>query len=159
MYGQQMFPSHPPASQYDVALGLIIAQIEYYLSVENLCKDMYLRRQMNSDGLVPLSVLANFNRVKALTNGDYNFFFEAASWAPSAQVIGDRIRPRIGWETWVLPVNDRLPGGLEELPRFQPIVQEEEQAPKFNAAAAVPFVPKSKSNSTSGSPANESSSN
>lgn len=44
----------------------VIAQIEYYFSIENLCKDIYLRKQMGSDGFVPLSLLANFNRIKSL---------------------------------------------------------------------------------------------
>lgn len=41
---------------------------EYYFSVENLCNDMFLRQQMNVDGYLPLSFIANFNRVRTLTN-------------------------------------------------------------------------------------------
>jgi hypothetical protein len=98
---------------------------------------------MNSRGLVPLNVLASFNRVKSLTNGDYNLFLEACRWAPSAEVIGDRIRPRVGWETWVLPPADRLPAGNDVA------TVETESIPKFNAAAAVPFVPKSEATNAS----------
>ena len=44
----------------------ILRQIEYYFGVENLCRDIYLRQQMDADGYVPLSVLTEFNRVKSL---------------------------------------------------------------------------------------------
>ncbi|ORX49291.1 hypothetical protein BCR36DRAFT_412811 [Piromyces finnis] len=41
-------------------------QIEYYFSVENLCKDMYMRQQMDKDGYVHLSTLLKFKRTKSL---------------------------------------------------------------------------------------------
>ncbi len=40
---------------------------EYYFSVENLCKDIYLRKHMDSKGFVYLSFIAEFNRIKQLT--------------------------------------------------------------------------------------------
>ncbi|OCK78937.1 hypothetical protein K432DRAFT_279072, partial [Lepidopterella palustris CBS 459.81] len=40
---------------------------EYYFSVDNLCKDMFLRKRMDSKGFVLLSVIAEFNRIKQLT--------------------------------------------------------------------------------------------
>lgn len=49
-------------------LAVIPACSEYYFSVENLCNDMFLRQQMNADGYLPLSFIANFNRVRTLTN-------------------------------------------------------------------------------------------
>jgi len=41
---------------------------EYYFSTENLEADIFLRQQMSKDGYVPLSLIANFNRVKSLCN-------------------------------------------------------------------------------------------
>ncbi|KNC80331.1 hypothetical protein SARC_07306 [Sphaeroforma arctica JP610] len=43
-------------------------QIEYYFSTENLCKDLFLRQQMDKNGYLPLSFIANFNRVRLMTN-------------------------------------------------------------------------------------------
>lgn len=40
---------------------------EYYFSVENLVRDVYIRKQMDAQGFVHLAILANFNRVRALT--------------------------------------------------------------------------------------------
>jgi hypothetical protein len=43
------------------------SQIEYYYSVENLCRDMFFRKQMSPQhGGVPLKVISAFNRVKNL---------------------------------------------------------------------------------------------
>ncbi|KAI7905594.1 uncharacterized protein BX663DRAFT_529753 [Cokeromyces recurvatus] len=81
----------------------IMQQIEYYFSIDNLCKDVYLRKQMDSNGFVDLSFIANFNRVKGLTT-DLNLIREALE---NSQVIevkgGDKIRKREGWETWLMP--------------------------------------------------------
>jgi len=43
-------------------------QIEYYFSVENLCKDIYMRQQMDKEGYVNLSTLLKFKRTKSLIN-------------------------------------------------------------------------------------------
>ncbi|KAI8998216.1 hypothetical protein BC832DRAFT_595056 [Gaertneriomyces semiglobifer] len=45
----------------------IRTQVEFYFSVENLCRDIYFRRQMDpTNGCVPIGLIAGFNRVKAL---------------------------------------------------------------------------------------------
>jgi len=40
---------------------------EYYFSIENLCKDIYLRHHMDLEGWVPISVIAGFQRIQALS--------------------------------------------------------------------------------------------
>jgi la-related protein 1 len=40
---------------------------EYYFSEENLQRDFFLRRRMDPDGLIPISLIASFHRVQALT--------------------------------------------------------------------------------------------
>nr|ABB47694.1 La domain containing protein [Oryza sativa Japonica Group] len=45
-------------------------QIEYYFSENNLCSDVYLKGWMNQQGWVPLTLVAGFPRVQALTT-DY----------------------------------------------------------------------------------------
>merc|ERR1712129_613639 len=39
-------------------------QLEFYFSTENLCKDLFLRQQMDDDGWVSLQLISTFNRVK-----------------------------------------------------------------------------------------------
>ena len=46
---------------------LIISFSEYYFSDDNLQKDFFLRNQMDDEGFVPISVIAGFNRLQALT--------------------------------------------------------------------------------------------
>ncbi|CEF66164.1 La-related protein CG11505 [Strongyloides ratti] len=43
-------------------------QLEYYFSRENLATDKYLKGQMDSEGYVPIKIIANFRKVSALTN-------------------------------------------------------------------------------------------
>uniref|UniRef100_A0A0E0BAY1 HTH La-type RNA-binding domain-containing protein n=1 Tax=Oryza glumipatula TaxID=40148 RepID=A0A0E0BAY1_9ORYZ len=45
-------------------------QIEYYFSENNLCSDVHLKGWMNQQGWVPLTLVAGFPRVQALTT-DY----------------------------------------------------------------------------------------
>ena len=40
---------------------------EYYFSVDNLERDFFLRRKMDSDGFLPITLIASFHRVQALT--------------------------------------------------------------------------------------------
>ena len=43
-------------------------QIEYYLSLDNLVRDLFLRAKMDSDGWIPLVIIAGFNRVRVMTS-------------------------------------------------------------------------------------------
>lgn len=47
-------------------------QIDYYFSLDNLIKDIFLRKNMNADGWVPLSLILNFKRVKIIISGLQN---------------------------------------------------------------------------------------
>lgn len=42
-------------------------QIEYYFSPENLARDFFLRRKMSPEGTIPVTLIASFHRVRALT--------------------------------------------------------------------------------------------
>ncbi|KAF0497666.1 La-related protein 1 [Gigaspora margarita] len=80
----------------------ILQQIEYYFSIDNLCKDIYLRNNMDSEGYVPIVLLAGFNRVKALTM-DMDLVREALLSSYIVEVNEDKVRKRDGWESWLLP--------------------------------------------------------
>merc|ERR1719201_3003399 len=66
-------------------------QVEFYLSKDNLLRDTFLRAQMDSDGFVPLAVIANFNRMKAITN-DISVIKTALSESSVVEVQDDRVR-------------------------------------------------------------------
>ncbi|KAF7724762.1 La ribonucleoprotein domain member 1 [Apophysomyces ossiformis] len=80
----------------------ILQQIEYYFSIDNLCKDLFLRGQMDAQGYVDLKLLANFNRVKGLTT-DMSLILEALQQSELLELSNGKIRRKEGWETWVLP--------------------------------------------------------
>ncbi|KAI8052590.1 uncharacterized protein B0P05DRAFT_591761 [Gilbertella persicaria] len=80
----------------------IMQQIEYYFSIDNLCKDLYLRQQMDSNGFVDLNFIANFNRVKGLST-DINLIREALENSQLLELKHDKIRKREGWEPWLMP--------------------------------------------------------
>ncbi|CAJ0640168.1 8111_t:CDS:2 [Entrophospora sp. SA101] len=75
---------------------------EYYFSIENLCKDIYLRNNMDSEGYVDISLLAGFNRVKALTLEE-EIIREALLNSHIVEVKGDKVRKRDEWGFWLLP--------------------------------------------------------
>jgi hypothetical protein len=47
-------------------------QIEFYFSVDNLCKDVYLRSNMNADGWIPLELIKQFPRVRKFKASEKN---------------------------------------------------------------------------------------
>jgi la-related protein 1 len=84
---------------------------EYYFSVDNLCKDVFLRKNMDSQGFVLLSFIANFNRVKQLTT-DIELIKHVCHHSSNIEYkIGndgqDRLRKATDWENWVLPLKSR----------------------------------------------------
>ena len=84
---------------------------EYYFSVDNLLKDMYLRRHMDSQGFVSLDFIAAFNRIKQLTT-DIELLKLVCQQSSHVQYRTgedgrDRLRRCEGWEQWVLSMADR----------------------------------------------------
>ena len=91
---------------------------------------MFLRKHMDSQGFVFLTVLVKFNRIQQLTQD-----MELIRWAcvhstnidirTSADGL-DRLRKRDGWEQWVLIMEERDPSAQNdgpshvEIPRIQP---------------------------------------
>ncbi|KAK8055293.1 La domain family [Apiospora rasikravindrae] len=100
------YPSEPGS-----LLDLVMTQLEYYFSVDNLCKDTWLREHMDSQGYVKLDLIRDFKRIKRSTQ-DINLLRFACEQAHGIEyVIGDdqqeRIRRKANWEDWVLPVQRR----------------------------------------------------
>jgi len=103
-----------PFSQFVDPFGLsslVRSQLEYYFSIDNLIKDVYLRSHMDSKGFVLLSFIAQFNRLKQLTT-DIELIKLAIQQSNEIEhKMGsdgkDRLRKREDWEKWVLPMNER----------------------------------------------------
>ena len=135
---------------------------EYYFSLDNLVKDMYLRKHMDSQGFVTLAIIADFNRIKALTQDiDLLKFICQQShnieWRLGADGK-DRLRKREGWEKWVLELSQRDPGAqndgpgehqYQNLPQPQLFEQQPVSMPNRHASLP-PMSPQSASASLNG---------
>ncbi|ORY78138.1 hypothetical protein BCR37DRAFT_394648 [Protomyces lactucae-debilis] len=114
MIGPGMLGMPPMMMDPMMARPLVQQQLEYYFSIENLCKDLFLRKHMDDQGFVALPILARFNRVRSITL-DYGLIRDvcAASGLIELKCVSgeqDKIRKQEGWEQWVLPVEQRDAG-------------------------------------------------
>ena len=82
---------------------------EYYLSLENLLKDTFLRSHMDSKGYLDLDVVANFPRLQM-----YEMEFIRLACYESTEIDyrisadgKHKIRKSKGWEQWVLDMEKR----------------------------------------------------
>lgn len=107
--------------------GLVVKQIEYYFSVENLCRDIYLRSKMDERGFVPVSVIANFNRVRMITQNPF-LIIEALRMSNVVEVQGDKVRKKGDWANWLLPASQQSAG-------FSSPVGEGDQINKFSRSS------------------------
>lgn len=68
-------------------------QIEYYFSDENLQRDFFLRRRMDTDGWIPISLIASFHRVQALTQ-DVNLIIQALKESETLEMSAENLKVR-----------------------------------------------------------------
>ena len=90
------------ATSDEVLKSNIKTQIEYYFSRENLLKDFFLRRKMDPEGYLPVTLVASFNRVRSLTN-DVTFIMAAVQDSKVVQIKDGRMRCKDDPEYWPLP--------------------------------------------------------
>jgi la-related protein 1 len=135
-----MYPGIMSAMPYNAALepmaliSMVAAQLEYYFSIENLCKDMYLRSHMDSQGWVPLSVIAGFNRIKTLTE-DVSLIRHVCQMSRSLEFRPgddgtDRLRKLEKWDQWILDMDQRQPHAQNDGP---PPLQQSQSPPHLNS--------------------------
>ncbi|KAI9545817.1 hypothetical protein NQZ68_033299 [Dissostichus eleginoides] len=77
-------------------------QIEYYFSLHNLERDFFLRRKMDVQGFLPISLIASFHRVQALTT-DVSLILEALKGSKEVEIVDGKIRCKIDPEHWPIP--------------------------------------------------------
>lgn len=104
-------PLQPHPYWDNMVMPMLKSQIEYYFSIENLCKDMYLRQRMDSQGFVPLHFITAFKRMRDLS-ADMNLIRAVCEDSVDVDyVVGEddceRLRRREDWQKFVLPMEDR----------------------------------------------------
>lgn len=114
--------AYGPYPDHHALVNMVTMQLEYYFSIDNLCKDVYLRKHMDSQGFVFLNFIAGFKRIQALTQ-DIEFLRFASLESTLIDVIKgedgiDRLRRKEGWEKWVLAMDERDPSVRTPGPSF-----------------------------------------
>ncbi|ESZ89829.1 hypothetical protein SBOR_9787 [Sclerotinia borealis F-4128] len=99
-------------SQSVTLLSMVKMQLEYYFSINNLCKDVFLRRHMDSQGFVYLHFVADFKRIQSLSR-DVEMLRYASQQSTEIEIVKgedgiDRLRRRDGWDQWVMPSEERV---------------------------------------------------
>ncbi|XP_062020465.1 la-related protein 1C-like [Rosa rugosa] len=80
--------------------SLIVNQIDYYFSDTNLIRDEYLRSNMDAQGWVPISLIANFPRVKSLTT-NVQLIMDSLRASSIVEVQDEKVRRRNDWTKWI----------------------------------------------------------
>lgn len=114
-YDYQPFPvPYGPNMGHEVEM--VKKQIEYYLSLDNLLKDRYLRAHCDSQGFVDLKLIGSFPKLRNmldLPSEDYLQLLRMACEQSDSidYVVGDddveRLRARGRWAQFVLPMDER----------------------------------------------------
>eukprot|EP00614_Pseudopedinella_elastica_P011541 CAMPEP_0172601526 /NCGR_PEP_ID=MMETSP1068-20121228/21683_1 /TAXON_ID=35684 /ORGANISM="Pseudopedinella elastica, Strain CCMP716" /LENGTH=650 /DNA_ID=CAMNT_0013402537 /DNA_START=8 /DNA_END=1961 /DNA_ORIENTATION=- len=80
------------------------SQIEYYFSDENLCQDVFLRSNLDSEGFIPVAVVANFPRVARL-GALYEDLLAGLGESAAVEVDAENetVRPKDRPLRWVFP--------------------------------------------------------
>lgn len=87
--------------------SLSVSLSEYYFSSDNLIGDFYVRHKMDEQGFVPITLVASFNRIQALSS-DVDFIIEAVKDSPSVEIVDNfRVRPRVDPLQW--PMREKEP--------------------------------------------------
>ncbi|XP_055625106.1 la-related protein 1 [Toxorhynchites rutilus septentrionalis] len=81
-------------------------QIEYYFSEENLNRDFYLRRKMNPEGFLPVTLIATFHRVQNMT-ADINIIISAIQDSDKLELVNDyNVRTKNDPTKWPIDPTD-----------------------------------------------------
>jgi len=128
-YGQSYSMNYVPVPLEGEALNeAILKQLEYYFSIDNLCKDLFLRSHMDEEGWVDISVIANFNRVRSL-GCENSTLLEIVSKSEVIESKETKLRAKNDWKTWLLSASElqRVKADIAEKEKIQQALLQQEQ--------------------------------
>jgi hypothetical protein len=125
------------------------SQIEYYFGTENLCRDIYLRRHMDSQGWVPLSFIAGFNRVQVLS-ADLDLIRQSLQTSILVELdsTSSCVRRSGDFQQWIMdtpapsPLSVLLPPSSSAAMMMAPTNQLSEDLPAVNLDVVLIVTPK-----------------
>lgn len=126
--------------QADYLLATVINQLDFYFSVDNLLGDIYLRKNMDTQGWVLLDVVAGFKKLAKLTT-DRDLLKAASLSSEIVEIkVGEdgqeRLRKASGWDQFVLPMDQRFNAAMNEGPQH---VEPISRMPSFPLYQAQPM--------------------
>ncbi|KAI1443958.1 hypothetical protein F5Y02DRAFT_188040 [Annulohypoxylon stygium] len=133
-----------PYSDPNHLLSGVLSQVEYYFSIDNLCKDWYLRKFMDSQGFVPLNIIAGFKRMQEIA-ADWQLIRIACDNSPHIEYVitddgQDKVRRREQWQPWVLAMHMRHPAAQNDGPTsFRPFESHMAYWPQMFAYSVSPM--------------------
>ncbi|KAK1793356.1 hypothetical protein P4O66_011424, partial [Electrophorus voltai] len=129
---------------------------EYYFSLPNLERDFFLRRKMDTEGFLPISLIAGFRRVQALTT-DLSLIMEAVKNSDVVELVDQKIRRKDDPEQWPIPTTPLEPSHTD----FTQLIHCPEFVPgqTFTSLTTVSTSPPAKQITTGSTPATNGQSN
>ncbi|XP_014224646.1 la-related protein 1 isoform X2 [Trichogramma pretiosum] len=95
-------------NEYHTIKELVKNQVEYYLSEDNLVRDFFLRRKMDSEGFLPVSLIFSFHRVQALTT-DMQVLLDAMAESSKLELVDNcKVRTVFEPQKWPIPDSNNL---------------------------------------------------
>ncbi|XP_073293640.1 la-related protein 1C-like isoform X2 [Primulina huaijiensis] len=103
-------PGHMPTFPYAPMLNpipdphlpsKIVNQIDYYFSHDNLVKDTFLRQKMDVDGWVPINLIANFKKIRELTD-NVQLILDALRASNVVEIQVEKLRRKGNWRKWIM---------------------------------------------------------
>lgn len=106
-------PPPPSTAERQSLKNQLQAQVEYYFHMDNLLKDVFLRKHMNEEGWVPIQVIAGFRRIISLTT-DQSLICDAISQSSKLELDPQNISLRLkhDWHRWILAPSAAPAAGL-----------------------------------------------
>ncbi|KAI1845622.1 hypothetical protein JX266_008233 [Neoarthrinium moseri] len=111
MHQMSAFPPQPyPYEQ--TLMNMLVKQLSYYFSVNNLIKDSWLRKSMDSQGYVFLDVILSFSRMREIAT-QMELVKAACIECPDIELVTgcedgrDRVRRVDDWQKYIYPKGSR----------------------------------------------------
>ena len=102
----------------------IVKQVAFYLSTENLIRDDFLRRRMDPQGWLEITLLATFPRMRQLSN-EIPIIMAALERSPELdphipfETHAGRVRKRHDWARWLPSTAAAAVAAVQRLPNHQ----------------------------------------
>ncbi|KAH8277016.1 hypothetical protein KR026_003999 [Drosophila bipectinata] len=151
LMGTHYFGNVPAAAYIEMDANsvkeAIRKQVEYYFSADNLAGDFFLRRKMDPEGYIPITLIASFHRVLALTT-DVALIVNAIKESDKLELFeGYKVRTKTTPTAWPISDVPEAPGAdptaataLEQEPATGEKEQEKGEEQTEAAAGSPPPI-------------------